>query len=77
MDTVSFIDYIKTEDIYSDITKDDETRFDTSNQTDHYLNEKIKINLIIERRIMQENNETVYRFETNKIQLLNVRQQRK
>ena len=31
MDTGSFIFYIKTEEIYSDIAKDVETRFDTSN----------------------------------------------
>ena len=31
MDKDSFIVYIKTEDIYSDIAKDVETRFDTSN----------------------------------------------
>ena len=31
MDTDSFIVYIKTEDIYIDIAKDFETRFDTSN----------------------------------------------
>ena len=31
MDTDSFIVHIKTEDIYSDIAKDVETRFDTSN----------------------------------------------
>ena len=44
MDTDSFIDYIKTEDIYSDITNDDETRFDTSNfELDRPLpKEKIK-----------------------------------
>ena len=30
MDKDSFIVYIKTEDIYSDIAKDVETRFDTS-----------------------------------------------
>ena len=29
MDTDSFIFYIKTEDIYTDIAKDVETRFDT------------------------------------------------
>ena len=29
-DTVSFIVYIRTEDIYADIVKDVETRFDTS-----------------------------------------------
>ena len=31
MDTDSFIVYIKTHDIYKDITEDVETRFDTSN----------------------------------------------
>ena len=31
MDIDSFIVYIKTDDIYKDITKDHETRFDTSN----------------------------------------------
>ena len=31
MDTDSFIDHVKTEDIYKDIAEDDETRFDTSN----------------------------------------------
>ena len=31
MDTDSYIVYIKTEDIYSDITKEVETRLDTSN----------------------------------------------
>ena len=31
METDSFIVYIKTEDIYADIVKDVETRFDTSN----------------------------------------------
>ena len=31
MDADSFIVYIKTDDIYRDIAKDVETRFDTSN----------------------------------------------
>ena len=31
MDTVSFIVYIKTDDIYKDILEDVETTFDTSN----------------------------------------------
>ena len=31
MDTGRFIAYIKTEDIFSDIVKDAETRFDTTN----------------------------------------------
>ena len=31
MDTDSFIEDIKTDDIYKDIAKDVETRFDTSN----------------------------------------------
>ena len=39
MDTNSFIVYIKTEDIYSGIVKDVETRFDNSNQK---LEEKIR-----------------------------------
>ena len=43
MDTDSFIVYIKTDDIYKDIAKDVETRFDTSNyELDHCLKEKIK-----------------------------------
>ena len=33
MDTGSFVFYIKTEDIYSHIAKDVETRFNTSNWT--------------------------------------------
>ena len=33
MDTNSFIVYIKTEDIYKDITKDVETRFDASKES--------------------------------------------
>ena len=31
MDTDSFIAYVKTDDLYKDIAKDVETRFDTSN----------------------------------------------
>ena len=31
MDTDTFIEYIKTDDIYKDIAEDVETRFDTSN----------------------------------------------
>ena len=37
MDTGSFVFYIKTEDIYSDIAKDVETRFNTSNWTKHTI----------------------------------------
>ena len=33
MDTDSFVVYVKTEDIYTDIAKDIETRFDTSSIT--------------------------------------------
>ena len=40
MDTYSFIVYIKTDDIYKDITEDFETRFGI--QIDHYLKENIK-----------------------------------
>ena len=39
MDTDSFIVYIKTDDIYKDITEDVQTRFDTSN---YCLTEKKK-----------------------------------
>ena len=43
MDTDRFIVYIKLEDIYADIAKDVETRYDTSNhKLDHYLEEKMK-----------------------------------
>ena len=31
MDKDSFIVHVKTDDIYKDMAKDDETRFDTSN----------------------------------------------
>ena len=41
-DLYQIIVYIKTEDIYSDIKKDIETRFDTSSYElqDYYLKEK-------------------------------------
>ena len=42
MDTDSFIVHTKTDDIYKDIAKDVETRFNTSKQTNHYLKEKVK-----------------------------------
>ena len=61
MDTDSFIVYIKTGDIYSDIAKDVETRFDTSNyELDKPLlreKNKIVIGLIkdqIDEKIMKE-----------------------
>ena len=62
MDTDRFTAYIKTEDIYSDIAKDFETRFDTSN---YELNrplpkgKKWKSNWFDERRIRWENNERI------------------
>ena len=38
MDTDSFIVYIKTDDIYKDIAKDIEAKFDTSNyESDKHL----------------------------------------
>ena len=47
MDTGSFIAYIKTEDIFSDIVQDAETRFDTTNfELDRPLSE-VKNNLVI------------------------------
>ena len=44
IDTSSFIVKMKTEDIYLDILKDVETRFELQimNCTDHYRKEKIK-----------------------------------
>ena len=44
MDTDRFIVYIKTEDIFVDIAKNVEIRFDTSNYElqKHYLKEKVK-----------------------------------
>ena len=43
MYTDSFIVYIKTVDIYSDIAKDVEIRFDIPNyQTGYYTKEKLK-----------------------------------
>ena len=49
MNTGTFIVYIKIEDIYADITKDIEARFDTSKyELDRPLLKKIKINCINE-----------------------------
>ena len=42
MDADSFIVYIKTDNIYKNITEDVDTRFDIMNQIDHCLKEKIK-----------------------------------
>ena len=49
MDTDRFIVYIKTEDIYSDISKGIETRFDTSN-------------LVLDRPLTKRKNESVNWF---------------
>ena len=49
MDTDRFIVYIKTEDIYSDISKGIETRFDTSN-------------LVLDRPLTKGKNESVKGF---------------
>ena len=49
MNRGTFIVYIKIEDIYADITKDIEARFDTSKyELDRPLLKKIKINCINE-----------------------------
>ena len=42
MDTDSFIVYVKINDIYKNNPEDVDTRFDTLNQKDHCLKEKIK-----------------------------------
>ena len=46
MDTYSFIVYIKTDDIYTDIAEDVETRFDSSNNE-------------LDRQLPKEKNEKV------------------
>ena len=47
MDTDSFIVYIKTDDIYRDITEDVENRFDTSNyELDRLLSKEKKKKVI-------------------------------
>ena len=45
MNTDSFLDYMKTEDMYKDIAKHFETRFDNSyyESENHYLKEKGKM----------------------------------
>ena len=63
--TDSFIVYIKTEEIYIDIGKDVETRFDTSNrELERPLPRRETKKLINERRIRWKNNERVCRIET-------------
>ena len=47
MDTDSFMIYVKTEDIYSDILKDLETRFDTLNYELDRALPKRKNNIVI------------------------------
>ena len=54
MDTDSFIFYIKTEDIYSDITKDVEKKFDSSNYE-------------LERPLPEEKNKKVIGLMKNKL----------
>ena len=44
MDMYSFIVYVKTEDVYEGIEKDDEKRFDAliMSQQDHFQKEKVR-----------------------------------
>ena len=59
MDTDSFIVYIKADDIYKDIVKDVESRFNTPNyESDSNWISK-KSNWINERRIRQKNNDKI------------------
>ena len=83
MDTGSFIVYIKTEDIYTYIVKDVETRFETSNYElpiTYYIplpigkKSKKKKNYINESWIKWKNNDRVCFFETKKPKLFNRRQ---
>ena len=48
MDTDSFTVYVKTDDIYVDISKDVETRFDTSNYEFDRPLPKVKNETVIE-----------------------------
>ena len=64
-----FIVYIKTENIYSDISKDVKTRFDTSNYELHGplpKGKKQKSNQINETLIRWENNNKICCIKTKK-----------
>ena len=72
MDTDSSIVYIKTEDIYSDIAKDVETRFGTSNyELDRPLS-KVENEKVI-GLIKWKNNDTVCSIKTKIVLLINRR----
>ena len=73
MDTGNFIVYKKTEDIYWVIAKDDETRFDTSNnESDSPLpKEKTIIYWINDSWIRWKNNDSVCCIETKNVYLFN------
>ena len=72
LDTNSFIVYIKTENIYVDITQYVETRFDTSNyELERPLSKEKKSNWINERWIRSETNDRISYIETKKMQLYN------
>ena len=59
MDTGSFIAYIKTEDIFSDIVQDAETRFDTTNfELDRPLSEGKCNNIIAIQKMINYDNVT-------------------
>ena len=68
-DTDSFIVYIKTEDIYADISKDVEARFDT---TSYKLDRKLpKKNSFIERQIRWKNSKRICCSGSQNTQLFN------
>ena len=71
MDTNSFIVYIKTEDIYEDIAKVVDSRYDTSNYKLNRLLPKGKKNWINERWFKWENDERVCCIERKIIFLSN------
>ena len=75
MDTDSFVASIKTQDIYSDIAKHVETRFNTSNyKLDRQLckgkNKKV-IGLMKDQLARWENNERVFRIKSKNVYLFN------
>ena len=74
MDTDTFIVYIKTNYTYSNIAKDAETRFSTSNyELDRSLpkRENMKSNWTNERWIRHNNNDSVCCIKTENIELFN------
>ena len=72
MDRDSLIDNVKAEDIYEDIAKDVEKKFDQIMiQKDCFQKEKQKSHQFNERWIRQKNNEIICGINSKNIQLFN------